>query len=132
MKPKDFYAACIDRRLFENAISIDSFGNAQRKMAVIQRLPELLYNPCWIGESSNNDLRINAEFYIGDTKCVISLGFRTGRRGEKIPVTLKKESVRLNVKKTLGVRAVAVKPFQSDNEWKIAYCDKDFLLDKWL
>lgn len=126
-----FYEACLNHRLSPDDIVFDKKGNTQRKLEVIRRVPSLLYSPCWIGESSNNDVYIHAWFYVGDTKCVISLGFRE-KAGKVFPVTLKKESVRLNVKKVLKVRAVAVRSFRGDEEWQIAYCEKEFSPDEWL
>lgn len=127
-----FYDACIKQRLSPKDISIDDKGKAQRKLEVIGGMVNLFYRPCWIGVSLNNDIYIHADYYVGDTQCVLSVGFRGTKDGD-VPVTLKKQSIREVVTKECKVYAIASKSLLDKNSaWQLTYCARDFDPAPWI
>ena len=60
---------------------------------VLPYLAELLYHHCMIGDFINSGICIRADYFVGDAKAVLSVGFRTGKKTD-FPVTLYKEDVR--------------------------------------
>ena len=130
----NFYEACLDRRLSQKTIAFDARGNTQRKLEVIEAMPDVFYHPCWIGESLNNDIHIHAAYYVGDTKCVLSIGFRNvmNKSGD-VPITLKKQSIREVVTKECKVYAIASKSLLDKNSaWQLTYCARDFDPVPWI
>ena len=126
-----FYDACIKRRLSPKDISIDNMGKAQRKLEVIGGMTNLFYRPCWIGTSLNNDIYIHADYYVGDTQCVLSVGFRGTKDGD-VPITLKKQSIREVVTKECKVYATAAKSLLDKHDaWALTYCAQDFSPEPW-
>lgn len=73
-----FYSACISGKLSIRDFSIDSKGKAQRKLMVLPYLPKLLYNNCMIGKFINSGIYIKADYFVGNTKAILSVGFRLG------------------------------------------------------
>lgn len=121
-----FFRICLDKRLSTKQFEFDKHGNAQRKLDVLRLMPDIFYGRCWIGESINNDIYINADYYVGDTRCVLSVGIRKTKAGD-VPVTLKKQSIREVVKKETKVFAIASKPLDGiKTEWILTYCEKNF------
>ncbi len=132
MRPAQFYKACRKQRLSTKDFDFDKLGHAQRKLEVLPLMPDLFFDRCWIGASINNDIYINADYYVGDTRCVLSLGLRYGSTTD-VPVTLKKQSIREVVTKECKVLAIASKPMDDKSApWQITYCEKDFIPDEWL
>lgn len=102
-----FYHACLHGKLSEKDVEFDSNGKVQQKLMVLPHLHELLYHPCWIGDFVNNGVVIRSDYFIGDTKALLCVGFRIGKTMD-IPVTLYREDVRKMVqpvKKVLGIFA---------------------------
>lgn len=102
-----FYYACLHGKLAEKDVEFDSNGKIQQKLMVLPHLHDLLYHPCWIGDFINNGVVIRSDYFIGDTKAVLCVGFRIGKSVD-IPVTLYREDVRKMVqpvKKVLGIFA---------------------------
>ena len=132
LKPQLFFNACLGQRLSVRDISFDSRGNTQRKLEVIRMMPDVFYHPCWIGDSLNNDIYINADYYVGDTRCVLSVGFRNmEERG--VPITLKKQSIREVVKKECKVYAIAAKSMPvTQGSWELTFCEQGFAPEEWL
>lgn len=127
-----FYDACRKKRLSDRDIIFDRQGNTQRKLEVIRAMPEVFYHPCWIGASLNNDIYINADYYVGDTRCVLSVGFRGTVDGD-VPITLKKQSIREVVTKEYKVFAIAAKSLRDEKAaWELTYCEKGFSPEKWI
>ena len=127
-----FFRICLDKRLSIKQFEFDKLGNVQRKLKVLLLMPDIFYSRCWIGESINNDIYINADYYIGDTRCVLSVGIRKTQAGD-VPVTLKNQSIREVVKKERKVLAIASKPIDDKSApWQITYCEKDFDPNEWL
>lgn len=75
-----FYERCIDGKLAAGDFELDSKGNAQRKLEVLPYVPELLYNNCMIGNFINSGIYIRADYFVGNTKAVLSVGFRFGKK----------------------------------------------------
>ena len=132
IKPAQFFKACLKKRLSTRDFNFDRQGHAQRKLEVLPLMPEVFYNRCWLGPSINNDIYINADYYIGDTRCVLSIGIRTSSFTD-VPVTLKKQSIREVVTKECKVYAIASMPL-GDKEalWSLTYCEKGFDPEKWI
>lgn len=127
-----FFRICLDKRLSTKQFEFDKLGNVQRKLKVLLLMPDIFYGRCWIGESINNDIYINADYYIGDTRCVLSVGIRKTQAGD-VPVTLKNQSIREVVKKERKVLAIASRPIDDKSApWQITYCEKDFDPNEWL
>ncbi|MBQ7515969.1 MAG: hypothetical protein IJS96_06770 [Schwartzia sp.] len=131
LSPRQFYKACLKHRLSVRDIDFDSFGHAQRKLEVLPFMADVFYNRCWIGLSINNDISINADYYVGDTPCVLSIGFR-GKENGDVPVTLKNQSIREVVTKENKIYAIASKPLgNSTRTWTLTYCDNGFDPSPW-
>ncbi len=122
VSPRDFYKMCLNKMLSPHKILFNPNGFTNMKLSVLNYLPELLYNKFWIGESINNDIHINADYYAGDTRCVVSLGFR--RAKEDYPVTLKRQSIREVVKKENPVCVVLVREIIDKNSWGVCYINQ--------
>lgn len=122
VSPRDFYKMCLNKMLSPHKIRFNPNGFTNMKLSVLNYLPELLYNKFWIGESINNDIHINADYYAGDTRCVVSLGFR--RAKEDYPVTLKRQSIREVVKKENPVCVVLVREIIDKNSWGVCYINQ--------
>ena len=121
ISPKVFYAMCLNHRLSPTKLKFDPNGFTHMKLSVLPYLPELLYHKFWIGDSINNDIYINADYYIGDTKCVLSIGFREAR--ESSPISLKRQSIREVVRRTNRVYGVLACKVSSGDEWACVYQD---------
>lgn len=133
VSPRDFYKMCLNKMLSPHKIRFNPNGFTNMKLSVLNYLPELLYNKFWIGESINNDIHINADYFAGDTRCVVSLGFRKAK--EDYPVTLKRQSIREVVKKENPVCLVLVREIADKDNWEFGYIDhklagKNFTLIK--
>lgn len=57
---------------------------------VLPYLSELLYNNCMIGNFIKSGIYIRADYFVGNTKAVLSVGFRTGKSVD-FPVSLYNE-----------------------------------------
>ena len=132
IRPTQFYKACLNQRLSPEDFNFDKLGYAQRKLEVLPFMPDVFFNRCWLGPSIKNDICINADYYVGDTRCSLSIGIRITDTGD-VPVTLKKQSIREVVKKEYKVFAIASKPLGSnDATWKLTYCEKNFDATRYL
>lgn len=112
MSARQFYAACINKRLSKRDIRVDGKGKVQQKLQVLPYLSALLYHNCMIGDFINSGIFIKADYFIGDTKAVLSVGFRDGRK-EDIPVTLYNESVKKLSDPTCKVLAIFRKEYDN-------------------
>ena len=93
LSAQQFYAACLESKLSEHDFEIDNKGKVQQKLIVLPYLAELLYHHCMIGDFINSGICIRADYFVGDTRAVLSVGFRTGKKTD-FPVTLYNEDVR--------------------------------------
>lgn len=128
VSPKDFYKMCLNKMLSPDKIKFNPNGFTHMKLSVLPYLPELLYHKFWIGESINNDVYINADYYAGDTKCILSVGFRYA--SEDYPVSLKRQSIRHVVKKEQKIYAVFSQRIEDSKIWECVYRDESFSLDQ--
>ena len=93
LSAQQFYNACVNGKLSERDFEIDNKGKVQQKIAVLPYLPNLLYGNCMIGDFINSGIMIRADYFVGDTRAAISVGFKVGKAAD-IPVTLYREDVR--------------------------------------
>ena len=123
LSAQQFYSACLDGKLSENDFEIDNKGKVQRKLTVLPYLTELLYNNCMIGNFINSGICIRADYFVGNTKAVLSVGFRTGKNVD-FPVTLYSEDVRNLAHPTNKVLAIFAKGYQQLNYTECTYLSK--------
>ena len=93
LSAQQFYAACLESKLSERDFEIDNKGKVQRKLMVLPYLSELLYQNCMIGNFINSGIWIRADYFVGNAKAVLSVGFREGKTVD-YPVTLYNEDIR--------------------------------------
>ncbi len=60
---------------------------------VLPCLSKLMSHHCLVGEFINSGVYIRADYFVGDTKAILSVGFRNGNR-VYYPVTLYNEDVK--------------------------------------
>lgn len=108
-----FYSASISGKLSEKDISLDTKGKAQQKLAVLPYLHEIFCHNCMIGNFINSGVCIKADYFVGDTKAVLSVGFRYGKKVD-MPVTLYNENVKKLSKPTFKVLAIFEKRYNED------------------
>ena len=102
---KRFYEACLVGKLAEKDIELCNKGTTQQKLSVLPYLHEILYHNCMIGCFINSGVCIRADYFVGDTKAILSLGVRNAKTVD-IPVSLYKENVKKLVSpvyKVLGI-----------------------------
>jgi len=100
----------IKTKLSERDFEIDNKGKVQQKIAVLPYLPNLLYGNCMIGDFINSGIMIRADYFMGDTRATISVGFKVGKAAD-IPVTLYHEDVRKLSHPTCKVLGIWCKKF---------------------
>lgn len=81
-----FYEKCLNHKLSGDDFELDKKGKAQQKLMVLPFLHELLYHNCMIGTFINSGICIRADYFVGNTKAVLSVGFRygNGRHGNTV------------------------------------------------
>lgn len=119
-----FYSLCIDGKLSEKDFEIDNAGKVQQKLMVLPYLHELLYHNCMIGDFINSGIMIRADYFVGDTKAVLSVGFRNGKNID-MPVTLFNEDIRKLVKPVCKVIAIFKKVYDEEKYIECTYHTKD-------
>ena len=105
-----FFSLCVNGKLSEKDFDIDLKGKVQQKLMVLPYLHELLYHNCMIGEFINSGILIKSDYFVGDTKAVLSVGFRHGKMVD-MPVSLYKENVKKLIKPVRKVIAIFKKPY---------------------
>ena len=123
LSARQFYSACLDGKLSQNDFEIDNKGKVQQKLMVLPYLPELLYHNCMIGNFVNNGIYVRADYFVGNTRGVFSVGFRTGKSVD-FPVTLYREDVRKLSNPTNKVLAIFVKEFWQQEYGVCTYLSK--------
>ena len=118
LSAQQFYQACINGKLSERDFEVDNKGKVQQKIAVLPYLPKLLYGKCMIGDFINSGIMIRADYFVGDTRAIISVGFKEGKTLD-IPVTLYNEDVRKLSHPTCKVLEIKCKQF---NETEYNMC----------
>jgi len=124
----NFYKLCMDKRLPPSSISFKRDGNTNRKLMILPAMTEMFCHKCWIGTTIHNDISIESDYFVGDTRCVLSVGFRYGENNTDYPVTLLYRSLRESVETPYKVYAILVKNrgeklYKSDINY---YIDADF------
>lgn len=124
-----FFSLCIDGKLSEKDFDLDTKGKAQQKLMVLPFLHELLYHNCMIGDFINSGVLIKSDYFVGDTKAVLSVGFRSGKTVD-MPVTLYKENVKKLIKLVCKVLAIFKKPYNQQTYTECTYCSKGINLSE--
>lgn len=129
LSAQQFYAACLESKLSERDFEIDNKGKVQQKLMVLPYLSELLYHHCMIGDFINSGICIRADYFVGDTRAVLSVGFRTGKKTD-FPVTLYNEDVRKLSQPTNKVLAIFSKHYKEQHYDKRTYLAKNQSIQK--
>lgn len=128
LSAQQFYSACLAGKLSIKDIDINSKGRGQQKLSVLPYLPELLYNNCMVGDFINSGIAIKADYFVGNTRAVLSVGFRYGKTTD-IPVTLYREDVRKLSQPTHKVLAIFCKEYSSNKYETCTYLSKGYEID---
>lgn len=118
-----FYEKCINHKLSPADFEFDKSGKTQQKMVVLPFLHELLYHNCMIGNFINSGIYIKADYFVGNTKAVLSVGFRYGKKVD-FPVTLYKEDVRKLSQPTNKVLAIFMRDYKQQSYTECTYISK--------
>ena len=129
LKAKQFYRACLDHKLAERDIINFTKGKTQQKLAVLPHLADVLYNNCMIGHSINNGIYLQADYFVGNTKAVLSVGFRFGKTVD-YPVTLYNGDVRKMISPVCKVLAIFSKAYNDEKYSECTYLSKRQQIDK--
>lgn len=129
MSAKTFYSACINGRLSLKDISVDRKGKVQQKLQVLPYLSGLLYHNCMIGDFINSGISIKADYFVGDTRAVLSVGFRDVGEVD-IPVTLYNESVKKLSDPTCKVLAIFRKEYDDPQFDICTYITSGYEIDR--
>lgn len=124
LSAKRFYEKCISHKLSLEDIQLDKNGKVQQKLMVLPFLHELLYNNCMIGEFIESGICIKADYFIGNTKAILSVGFRFGKNVD-FPVSLYKEDIRKLSQPTNKVFAILVKDYRQLYYTQCTYLSKE-------
>ena len=124
LSAQQFYAACLESKLSERDFEIDNKGKVQQKLMVLPYLADLLYHHCMIGDFINSGICIRADYFVGDTRAVLSVGFRSGKKTD-FPVTLYNEDVRKLSQPTNKVLAVFSKYYKDQQYDDCTYLAKN-------
>lgn len=123
LSAQQFYFACLESKLSEKDFEIDNKGKVQQKLEVLPYVTELLYHNCMIGDFINSGILIRADYFVGNTKAVLSVGFRSGKSVD-FPVTLYQEDIRKLSQPTNKVLAILAKEYKEQNYHKCTYLSK--------
>lgn len=96
---------------------------------VLPFLHELLYHNCMIGNFIDSGICIKADYFVGNTKAVLSVGFRYGRKAD-FPVSLYKEDVRKLSQPTNKVLAIFVREYNQQTYTECTYLSKGQEINK--
>lgn len=118
-----FYEKCMNHKLSLSDFEFDKSGKTQQKLMVLPFLHELLYHNCMLGNFINSGIYIKADYFVGNTKAILSVGFRYGKNVD-FPVTLYKEDVRKLSQPTNKVLAIFVRDYQQQSYSECTYLSK--------
>lgn len=124
LSAQQFYAACLESKLSDRDFEIDNKGKVQQKLMVLPYLSDILYNKCMIGNFINSGIYIRADYFVGDTKATLSIGFRSGNKAD-FPVTLYNEDVRKLSQPTSKVLAIFSKYYNDQHYDNCTYLAKN-------
>lgn len=122
-----FYEASLNGKLSLYDFEIDKQGKVQRKLEVLPYLHDLLYNSCMIGDFINSGIVIKSDYFVGNTRAMLSVGFRYGKSTD-IPVSLYNEDIRKLTKPTCKVLLIQRKLYNEKEYTYITYLAKDYEL----
>lgn len=131
LSAKRFYEKCIGHKLSFKDFELEKNGKSQQKLMVLPFLHELLYHNCMIGEFIDSGICIRADYFIGNTKAVLSVGFRFGKNID-FPVTLYKEDVRKLSEPTNKVLAIFEREYKQHCYTECTYLSKGQILSELL
>ena len=129
LSAKRFYEKCINRKLSVEDFELDKRGKTQQKLMVLPFLHELLYHNCMIGNFINSGIYIRADYFVGNTKAILSVGFRYGKKVD-FPVTLYKEDIRKLSQPTNKVLAIFLRAYNQQRYTECTYLSKGQEIDK--
>ena len=128
LSAQQFYSACLSGKLSTRDFEMDTKGKVQQKLAVLPHLSGMLYHNCMIGDFINNGIIVKADYFIGDTRAVFSVGFRYGKTAD-IPVTLYKENIKKLSHPVCQVIAIFAKAYQAKYYDECTYLAKGYTID---
>ena len=108
---------------------VDKNGKVQQKLFVLPFLHELLYHNCMIGNFINSGIYIRADYFVGNTRTILSVGFRYGKKFD-FPVTLYREDVRKLTHPTNKVLAIFAKKCKEEKYSECTYLSKGQKIEK--
>ena len=120
---KRFWEKCLGGKLSVNDFSFDSAGNTQLKLSVLPQLPQIFWNHAMRGEFGRTGICLNADYFVGTTKKLISVGFRFNVPADS-PCSLYCEDVQkltVNTTKVLGIWSRK----DGERDWTCTYLAKD-------
>ena len=123
LSAKRFFEKCINHKLAIKDFELDKSGKTQQKLEVLPILHELLYNNCMIGNFINSGIYIRTDYFVGNTKAALSVGFRYGEKVD-FPVTLYREDIRKLSQPTNKVLAIFVKDSNKQDYAECTYLSK--------
>ena len=82
-----------------------------------------------IGNFINSGICIRADYFVGDTRAVLSVGFRTGKKTD-FPVTLYNEDIRKLSQPTNKVLAIFSKHYKDQDYNNCTYLAKNQNIDE--
>ncbi len=119
-----FYQQCLAGKLSLKDFEVSKDGKTEQKLSVLPYLHELLYHNCMIGDFLNSGIRIRADYFVGDTRKVLSLGFRRGSNID-YPVTLYKEDVKRLSRPVYKVLAIFKKKYNQPEYTECTFLSKN-------
>ena len=129
LSAKRFYEKCINQKLSIDDFELEKGGKTQQKLMVLPFLHEILYNNCMIGNFINSGIYIRADYFVGNTRTILSVGFRYGKKFD-FPVTLYREDVRKLTHPTNKVLAIFAKKCKEEKYSECSYLSKRQKIEK--
>lgn len=122
---KQFYEKALAGKLSERDFEFSSDaeypnGNAHKKLAVLPMLPYIFSAPLLYGTFNTSGLYISADYFIGRTRAMISVGFRY-KHPYDVPVSLYCEDIRKLSEKAVRILAVWEKNYGEGQSWSLLY-----------
>lgn len=125
LSAQKFYEACMNGKLAESDIEIDSKGKVQQKIKVLPFLHELLFNSCMIGDFINSGVMIKSDYFVGNTRALLAVGFKYGAKID-VPVSLYNDDVRKLTQPTCKVLMIQRKLYSDAEYSEITYIAKEY------
>ena len=119
-----FYQKCLNHKLSLRDFEVSRDGKTEQKLSVLPYLHELLYHNCMIGDFIHSGIKIQADYFVGDTKAVLSVGFRKGLSVD-FPVTLYKENIKKLGRPVYKVLAIFKKKYNQTEYSECTYLSKN-------